>query len=335
LHKEDYAVIASLITLPIEVKQGQGGNWEGYLIQAADDPYLENVEYGIAIMAEGYSSENEIWATVQDKPGYAVVDRLAVPSRTTTNIVIGGPEFSMQGVYLEDETMKPIQVEVREPNSEATFEVTIIGVLEQTPLSGYGLFTSQETLQKGLNIQLPPATFFLRLTEGVDPTSTSTSLESVFLKNGLESVDLIEEFRNSLSIQFLFQQLLLGFLTVGLVVGVAALGVISTRAVVERRQQIGMLRALGFQRSMVSWVFLIESSFVALLGIGLGIGLALIPASQMVSDMAVDIPGLTFQVPWTEIIIIFGLAYSMTLLTTWLPAVQASRVKPAEALRYE
>jgi putative ABC transport system permease protein len=163
------------------------------------------------------------------------------------------------------------------------------------------------------------------LTEGVDPTSTSTSLESVFLKNGLESVDLIEEFRNSLSIQFLFQQLLLGFLTVGLVVGVAALGVISTRAVVERRQQIGMLRALGFQRSMVSWVFLIESSFVALLGIGLGIGLALIPASQMVSDMAVDIPGL----------IVFGLAYSMTLLTTWLPAVQASKVEPAEALRYE
>jgi len=119
------------------------------------------------------------------------------------------------------------------------------------------------------------------------------------------------------------------------VVGVAALGVISTRAVVERRQQIGMLRALGFQRQMVSWIFLIESSFVALLGIGLGIGLALIPASQMVSDMAVDIPGLTFQVPWTEIAIVFGLAYAMTLLTTWLPAVQAAQVTPAEALRYE
>jgi ABC-type lipoprotein release transport system permease subunit len=32
---------------------------------------------------------------------------------------------------------------------------------------------------------------------------------------------------------------------------------------------------------------------------------------------------------------VFGLAYSMTLLTTWLPAVQASKVEPAEALRYE
>jgi ABC-type antimicrobial peptide transport system permease subunit len=86
---------------------------------------------------------------------------------------------------------------------------------------------------------------------------------------------------------------------------------------------------------MVSWVFLIESSFVALLGIALGIGLALIPASQMIADMAVDIPGLTFQVPWTEMVLVSGLAYAMTLLTTWLPAAQAAQVRPAEALRYE
>jgi putative ABC transport system permease protein len=197
------------------------------------------------------------------------------------------------------------------------------------------LITSQETLEKGLNIELPETTYFVRLAEGVDPASTSAALESAFLKNGLESVDLVQELRDSMATQLVFQQLMLGFLTVGLVVGVAALGVISTRAVVERRQQIGMLRALGFQREMVSWVFLIESSFVALLGIGLGVGLALIPASQVIADMAVEIPGLTFEIPWKEILVVFGLAYAMTLLTTWLPAVQASRVRPAEALRYE
>jgi putative ABC transport system permease protein len=86
---------------------------------------------------------------------------------------------------------------------------------------------------------------------------------------------------------------------------------------------------------MVGWVFLIESSFVALLGIGLGAGLALIPAAQMITDMAAEIPGITFQVPWTEIIVVSGLAYAMSLLTTWLPALQASQITPAEALRYE
>jgi len=155
------------------------------------------------------------------------------------------------------------------------------------------------------------------------------------LKNGLESIDQIKEMRDALTTQYVFIYLLEGFLTVGLVVGVAALGVISTRAVVERRQQIGMLRALGFQRKMVSWVFLIESSFVALLGIGLGVGLALIPASQMITEMAAEIPGITFQPPWKEMIIISGLAYAMSMLTTWLPARQASQITPAEALRYE
>jgi putative ABC transport system permease protein len=335
LHREDYAVIAALNTLYVELKQGRSGRWEGYPIHAADQDYLANVDYDISVKAEGYTTAAEIWEAVRDKPGFAVIDRLAVPSRTTTNIVIGGPEFSLQGVYLEDETMKPILLEVREPNSEATFEITVIGVLEQSAITGFGLITSQATLEKGLDIELPAPTYYIRLAEGVNPVSTSAALESVFLKNGLESVDLIQELRDSLSVQLMFQQLMLGFLTIGLVVGVAALGVISTRAVVERRQQIGMLRALGFQREMVSWVFLIESSFVALLGIGLGVGLALIPASQLVADIAVEIPGLTFQVPWNEIAIVSGLAYTMTLLTTWLPAVQASRVRPAEALRYE
>ena len=335
LHQEDFAVIASLINLPVELKQGEAGRWAGYQIQAADEEYLENVDYDIGIIAEGYNSSAEIWETVRDNPGFAVLDRYAVPSRSTTNIMIGGPEFSVQGVYLEDETMKPIRLEVREPNSEATFEVTVIGVLEQSSFTGFGMIVSQETLEKELNMQLPTPIYFVRLAEGANPSSICAALESAFLKNGLESVDLIHELRDSMAIQFVFQQLLLGFLTVGLIVGVAALGVISTRAVVERRQQIGMLRALGFQREMVSWVFLIESSFVALLGIGLGVGLALIPASQMIADMATDIPGITFQVPWTEIFIVSGLAYSMTLLTTWLPAIQASRVRPAEALRYE
>jgi putative ABC transport system permease protein len=335
LRREDYAVIASLITLPAELKQGQAGRWADYSIQAADEAYLSTVDYDIGVKAEGYATAAEIWEAVREKPGFAVIDRFAVPSRTTTSISIGGPTFKMEGVYLEDETMKPVRLEVREPNSEATFEVTVIGVLEQSAFMGFGLTTSQDTLEKGLNAELPKPTYFIGLAEGVDPAATSAALESAFLKNGLESVDLIQEMRDAMAAQLVFQQLLLGFLTVGLVVGVAALGVISTRAVVERRQQIGMLRALGFQRQMVSWIFLIESSFVALLGIGLGAGLALISASQMITDMATEIPGLTFKVPWTEIGVVFGLAYVMTLLTTWLPAVQASQVMPAEALRYE
>ena len=48
----------------------------------------------------------------------------------------------------------------------------------------------------------------------------------------------------------------------GLVVGVAALGVIAARSVVERRQQIGVMRAIGFQASAVRLGFLLESGLL-------------------------------------------------------------------------
>jgi putative ABC transport system permease protein len=335
VQRKDYAVIGSQVSLPVELKQAEDDRWASYLIQAADEAYLQNTGYDISVMAKGYETSAEVWDAVLEKRGFAVADRLSVPSRTSSTIMIGGPDFKLKGVYLEDETMQPIQVSARELSTEATFNLTVIGVLEQSTFSGFGLVTSQETLQQALPVELPAPTYYIRLNDGVDPGQAGAALESAYLKNGLQSVDQAKELRDAMAQQYVFEYLLLGFLTVGLVVGVAALGVISTRAVVERRQQIGMLRALGFQRRMVSWIFLIESSFVALLGIGLGAGLALIPAAEMIREMASEIPGLTFQVPWAEIGVVSGLAYTMTLLTTWLPSIQASRITPAEALRYE
>jgi hypothetical protein len=52
--------------------------------------------------------------------------------------------------------------------------------------------------------------------------------------------------------------LIQGFIGLGLLIGIAALGVVTIRAVVERRQQIGVLRAIGFTREMVQNVFLFE-----------------------------------------------------------------------------
>jgi hypothetical protein len=119
LRREDYAVIASQVSLPVELRQGETGRWSGYLIQAADDAYLDDIDFDISVKAEGYETAAEIWEAVRQHSGYAVADRNAVPSRTTTNYVFGGPDFKLKGVYLEDETMQPIKLSVREPNSEA------------------------------------------------------------------------------------------------------------------------------------------------------------------------------------------------------------------------
>jgi len=105
--------------------------------------------------------------------------------------------------------------------------------------------------------------------------------------------------------------------------------------VVERRQHIGVLRAIGFKRSMVRATFLVESSVVALLGTVIGTVLGLLLARQLVLYFAKTQVGLQVVVPWAEIGLIVVITYAASLLTTYLPAWQASRVYPAEALRYE
>ncbi|HLE29660.1 MAG TPA: FtsX-like permease family protein, partial [Anaerolineales bacterium] len=334
LRRADYPVVAAQSHTFFDLRQS-GDQWHGYPVTGGDAAYLESVSYDFAVMAEGYHSAAEVWRALRDRPGFAVIDRYAVLSRQTTSIIIGGPTFKLQGVYIEDETMPPITVEVRDPASKATFRVTIIGVLDSSTFIFGGLLTSQATLDAALPSPLALTTHYIRLAEGVDPESASRALESAFLKYGLQSVDQVAEIREQQKSQRVIEILLQGFLTLGLVVGVAALGVASTRAVVERRQQIGMLRALGFQKEMVGLSFLIEASFVALLGIGLGAVLALIPAYHMIMDTAEEVPGLQFQIPWDSMALTVGVAYGMALLMTWLPALQASRVMPAEALRYE
>jgi putative ABC transport system permease protein len=132
--------------------------------------------------------------------------------------------------------------------------------------------------------------------------------------------------------------LIQGFMGLGLVVGSASLGIISTRAVVERRHQIGVLRAIGYRPWMIQGSFLLESSFVALLGIFIGLGLGLVLSYNFYNgEVDVSSPGveLTFAVPWLQLGTIVAIAYVASLLTTYLPAWQAARVYPAEALRYE
>jgi putative ABC transport system permease protein len=122
----------------------------------------------------------------------------------------------------------------------------------------------------------------------------------------------------------------------GLFVGIAAVGVIAFRTVVERRQQIGMLRAIGYSRRAVALSLLMESSFTALLGIVSGIGLGLLLAQQLVTTDDFVPGGVdSFYIPWLQIIGIGSFAFVASIVMTIIPSRQASGIPIAEALRYE
>ena len=180
-----------------------------------------------------------------------------------------------------------------------------------------------------------PRSYMFRLNEGVDAEATAKTMEAAFLEHGLQTKVIAEEMRDEAGIEKMFNLLLQGFMGLGLVVGIAALGVIAARSVVERRQQIGMLRAIGFQKGMVQLSFLLEPSFVALLGIALGIALGAMLSYNLIEEIGKDVEGLEYRVPWLNVGAVVVIAYLASLLTTFLPARQASNVYPAEALRAE
>jgi len=160
--------------------------------------------------------------------------------------------------------------------------------------------------------------------------------ERAFLNNAVNATVLAESFAQAQALTRGILQLFQGFLALGLLVGIAALGVISTRTVVERRQQVGMLRAIGFQPYMVALSFIMESSFIALTGIVVGASVGVLLGDALVGTNYESISdGTVFTIPWGQIGIIVLIAYGFSLLTTILPALQASRIYPAEALRYE
>jgi putative ABC transport system permease protein len=214
----------------------------------------------------------------------------------------------------------------------------VIGILKDTaPLEMAGISSSQATYRHAFPGRFDPTIHYFALAPGVDAETTATKLESAFLANGMQAESIQKVVDDALAANRTINRLIQGFMMLGLVVGVAALGVISARAVVERRQQIGVLRAIGFRQGMVQAVFLIESSFIALTSIAAGTILGLILAENIVHDSAKQPSweNLTLVVPWGTFGVVFLAVYAVALAATLAPAIRASRVRPAEALRYQ
>lgn len=343
-NRDDFAAIAGTATIPLKIRQpvmeGEEQEYKDYVLNGVDDVYLDTNTFEFALMAPSYNGRDfdsaaDVWQAVKDTPGLAVISAEAVPSRSNFGVAIGGSQFRLEDVWLEDEALDgPIQVQVKEPYSGTETELTVIAVLDAVSFN-YGVYTSQETVSQVWPVAIPTTTYLFKLSEGVDAADMAEKLESQFSVNGLEAVSVKELLKEISRTSFTINTLLQGFMSLGLVVGIAALGVISTRAVVERRHEIGILRAIGFKRSSVQAAFLLESSIVAILGIVIGSVLALALSYQVINDLRSTIDNLEFQMPWVELAIIAGVAWVASMLMTIIPAWQASKIYPAEALRYE
>jgi putative ABC transport system permease protein len=338
LNPDSFESIAGISTVPLEIRQvgAVKQDWKQYVMSGTDNAFLDTNGFEFTLMASEYGgrrfeSARDVWQALKETPGLAVISADAVPTKSSFGMSFGGG-FMLEGLYQEDKAMDPVQVELREPFTGKETTLTIVGVLDAVSFN-YGVYTSQQTIDQIWPV--PVTTYLFKLKDGVDATETADALESAFRTNGMQAQSIEDMLHDATRISFTINSLLQGFMSLGLVVGIAALGVVSTRAVVERRHEIGILRAIGFKRSSVQAAFLLESSIVALLGILIGTVLALALSYQVLGDLKQEIEGLEFQIPWVQMLIIASVSWVASMLMTIIPAWQASKIYPAEALRYE
>jgi putative ABC transport system permease protein len=338
IEKGDVTAVGEVSNLPVEAKQKDTDrDPKSLYAQGVDEGYSDSVGYGFQTTARGYGSAREVWKALQTEEDTAVISAKLAPSRNVSTFGPSAePPVKLTGFYADDESLPDdLYLWVEDPDSGKTRDLRVIGVLASSAYFAGDLVTSQGTLDSLAGRTIPPQTYYFGLGSGVDASATAKTLEKDFAQNGLQTRATAQMIRDNDAMRRIIFTLLRGFMGLGLVVGIAALGVIAARSVVERRQQIGMMRALGFQKGQVRLAFLIESSFIALLGIGVGVALALGFSGTLVDNISQNIPGLEYQVPWAELLLVIVVGYAASLLMTYLPARQASKVYPAEALRYE
>jgi putative ABC transport system permease protein len=349
VEKDDLSIsqfdaIGGFVKAPIEVRQIKDSSerWRSYPLMLTDDEFLSATGYDFKIFADGYTNKDEVWAALRADPSLAVVDSSVIDggsdggprNRDNDGDMDSGGRLRIKDISIDSESFPPVQIEIVEPVSKTMIKLEIIGILDSAT-DVMGIVASKKGLDNALGSSIPMTRYRFRVAEGTDIEKVGKHLESSFLGNGME-VDLLEEsLLATVSFISSFYNLLTGYMGLGLVVGIAAMGVISMRAVVERRQQIGVLRAIGYRKSMIKLTFVIESSFVALLGVAIGVALGSIISFNLVEGLGNEIEGVRFTVPWLKIVLIVGLVYVSTILTTLLPAGQAANTLPAEALRYE
>ena len=131
--------------------------------------------------------------------------------------------------------------------------------------------------------------------------------------------------------------MLIAFVSISLVVSSIMIGVITYISVLERRKEIGILRAMGASKHNVAQVFnaetIITGFLAGLFGIGLSL-LGLIPANLIIHNLAEN-DDITAFLPWDAALILVSLSIVLTLIGGLIPSKKASRQDPVTALRTE
>jgi putative ABC transport system permease protein len=233
----------------------------------------------------------------------------------------------------------------------------IVGIVETEPATGFGGFGRGRLLiplkvaealriaqANDLRDVLRGAAgkpTYLSLTVRVKSPRQVQAVEDAIKQMGFGAFSLLDATRN-LRIIFAVFDLFLGIFG-SLALTVASLGIINTlvMAILERRREIGVLKALGAADADIRKLFFAEAGAMGLLGGIFGVSIGwfigrLITWGTNIYLRRQELPGIEVtSVPWWLILGAIIIAVVVSLVAGLYPASRAARLNPVEALRYE
>jgi len=236
-------------------------------------------------------------------------------------------------------------------------KLRIIGVVETEPATGFGGFGRGRLLiplQIAQNLRIAQPTDMREMLRGSSGKPTYESLtvrvsspkavqavEDSVKAMGFGTFSILDATKN-LRLFFTVFDLLLGIFG-SLALTVASLGIINTlvMAILERRREIGILKALGAADRDVRRLFFAEAGAMGLLGglLGVGLGWAIGRALTFGTNVYLarqELPPIDLSsIPWWMVVGAIAFSFFVSLAAGMYPASRAARLNPVEALRYE
>ena len=290
-------IISEVYVGPFETQFVSAERFFAPLYQLSDEQFADPPAR-LSDRADGYPTDASVWAAVRSDP-HKVISSFG---RTGDDITLKGKD------------------------GPVTF--TVIG----NPPSGLfdGLLGSEKTFAPFEDTARGQAVM-LDVKPGVEPAALAQQISDAKYKAGVTSKttrELLETGYKATRTMFSVIDVLM---RMGLVVGILSLGILALRAVVERKHLIGVLRAIGYHKRNVLFGLLLEAGLTATLGIAVGCTAGLAMGYIFYSLFFEE---AIFGVLWSSLWSAFVLVYVAVLLVTIGPAWRASRLPPAEAVRW-
>ena len=193
-----------------------------------------------------------------------------------------------------------------------------------------GMFVSKETLADFRGLPRGAAAL-VDLKPGVSASAASRKIESELFAQGVDATTTKALLDQTYRANRAFFSVIDLLMRMGLIVGVLALGIVALRAIIERRHVIGVLRAIGYRRWQVMSGLMTEAATTTFVGVLVGMAVGLMMGYIFYRQSDTKVP---FGVDWPSILGAVGAVFIAVVVVTLGPAWRASRLPPAEAVRY-